>query len=135
MIFLSFLFRTILHIFIEGVLYQAAGSAWPLADIQTINNRIAQMIRRALKLAPSYPYALIHGTVGGLGLKSFSQHIERILKRYIAGPGPGASATRGLANRAFRTLDNEDTGLGKGDAVVRQSPVGRYVHEGAVGSR
>jgi hypothetical protein len=42
----------------EGVLYQAAGLAWLLADIQTINNRISQMIRRALKLAPSYPYAL-----------------------------------------------------------------------------
>jgi hypothetical protein len=106
----------------EGVLYQAAGSAWPLADIQTINNRIAQMIRRALKLASSYPYALIHGTVGGLGLKSFSQlhleHIERILKRYIAGPEPGASAARGLANQAFRTLDIEDTGLGKGYAMA-----------------
>jgi hypothetical protein len=101
----------------EGVLYQAAGSAWLLSDIQTINNWIAQMIRRALKLAPSYPYALIHGTVGGLGLKSFSQlhqeHIERILKRCIVGPEPGASAARGLANRAFRTLDNEDTGLGR----------------------
>jgi hypothetical protein len=115
----------------EGVLYQAAGSAWPLSDIEIINNRIAQMIKRALKLPPSYPYALIHGTVGGLGLKSFSQlhqeHIERILKRCIAGPEPGASAARGLVNRAFRTLDNEDTGLGKGAAVAQQSPVDTYI--------
>jgi hypothetical protein len=69
--------------------------------------------------------------VGGLGLKSFSQlhqeHIEWILKRCIAGPEPGASAARGLANRAFRTLDNEDTGLGKGDAVAQQSPVDTYM--------
>jgi hypothetical protein len=69
--------------------------------------------------------------VGGLGLKSFSQlhqeHIERILKRCIAGPEPGASAARGLANRAFQTLDNEDTGLGKGDAVAQQSPVDTYM--------
>jgi hypothetical protein len=56
------------------------------------DDQIAQMIRRALKLPPSYPYALIHGTVGGLDLKSFSQlhqeHIERILKRCIAGSEP-----------------------------------------------
>jgi hypothetical protein len=85
------------------------------------------MIRRALKLPPSYPYALIHGTGGELGLQLHQEHIERILKRCIAGPEPGASAARGLANRAFRTLDNEDTGLGKGDAVAQQSPVDTYM--------
>jgi hypothetical protein len=106
-------------------------SAWPLVGIQTINNQIAEIIKKALKLAPSYPYTLIHGKVGGLGLKFFLQlhqeHIERILKRCIAGPEPGASAARGLANRTFRTVDKESTGLEKGNAVARQSPVDKYM--------
>jgi hypothetical protein len=115
----------------EGVLYKAAGSSWSLEGIKAIDLMIAGMIRKALKLAPSYPYGLIHADVGGLGLKSFShlhrEHAERSLKRVMAGPEPGASAARGLANRGFRTLDKEDTGLGKGTAVARHSPVETYM--------
>ena len=115
----------------EGVLYKAAGSTWPLKAIKKINDQIAQMIRKALRLPPSYPYALIHAKVGGLGITSFSQmhqeHIERVLKRCMAGPEPGASAARGLANRAFRTMDKEDTGLGRGGAVAQFSPTETYM--------
>jgi hypothetical protein len=45
----------------------------------------------------------------------------------MAGPEPGASAARGLANRGFRTLDKKDTGLGKGTTVARHSPVETYM--------
>jgi hypothetical protein len=73
-----------------GVLNKAAGSSWSLEGIKAINLMIAGMIRKALKLAPSYPHRLIHADVGGLGLKSFSQlhreHVKRSLKRVMAGP-------------------------------------------------
>jgi hypothetical protein len=115
----------------ERVLYKAAGSSWSLEEIKAIDLMIAGMIRKALKLAPSYPHGLIHADLGGLGLKSFTQlhreHTERSLKRVIAGPEPGASTARKLANRGFRTLDKEDIGLGKGTAVARHLPVETYM--------
>jgi hypothetical protein len=101
----------------EGVLYKAAGSSWSLEGIKAIDLMIAGMIRKAVKLAPSYPHGLIYADVGGLGLKSFSQlhreHIKRSLKRVIAGPEPGASAARGLANRGLQTLDKRTLAWGK----------------------
>ena len=116
---------------IQGILYKATGSVWSAKDIDDLDHRITQMTRRALGLPRSYPYDLIHAQTGGLGIKSLTQlHLEaseRTITRCLAGPEPGASAARGLANRLFRTKDKEDAGLGGETAVARHTPGNTYM--------
>jgi hypothetical protein len=43
------------------------------------------------------------------------------------GPGPGKSAARGVANRAFRTKEKEDLALGQGTAATRNPRPDTYM--------
>ena len=99
--------------------YKGIVSAWPMDFVESLSQTISGLLRDALGLPVTYPYALIHSAVAGLGITRFSTYVlsnrERCLLRCLAGPGAGAAAARGTYNRAFRH-GIENTGLGPGDA-------------------
>lgn len=107
--------------------YETVVSAWSYQFVGKLSNVISFLIRESLGLPVSYPYALIHSTVGGIGFIRFATHVllnrERSLLRCLAGPGGGAAAARGCLTRVFRNT-GQDTGLGLGDACsTAESPL------------